>query len=165
MRRFLRQLLAAIQTPAPRRPRRGSRPELVGLEGRQLLTLSPTKISLKAVPNILSPPNGQYVPVTVTGSFNESATDAAPSGFFYVTDQYGKLEPRAGVTLTQSPTDPHTYTFSFTIHLQAQRGSMTTNGRQYSILVGARDAAGAVGKTIGVQVPKEAVHPHHHKAT
>ena len=31
---------------------------------------------------------------------------------------------------------------------------MTYNGRQYDILVGARDAAGAVGKTIAVNVPK-----------
>jgi hypothetical protein len=165
MGRLLRQLLKAIQSPVERRRRRPARrPEVTALEARQLLTLSPTNITAKAVPRFLSPPNGQYVPVTVTGSFNESATDASPTGFFYVTDQYGKLEPRAVIPLQRSASDPHTFTFSFTIHLQAQRGSMTTNGRQYDILVGARDAAGTVGKTIAVQVPKNPVHPHGPKA-
>jgi hypothetical protein len=155
MGRFLRQLLAAVQSPARRRLRRvASRPEVTFLEGRQLLTLSPTKIVVKATPHTLTPPNGQYVPVTVTGTFNESAVNASPSGFFYVTDQYGKIEPRATIPLHQSTTDSSTYSFSFTIELRAQRGSMTLNGRQYDILVGARDAAGAVGKTIAVHVPK-----------
>jgi hypothetical protein len=135
---------------------------VTALESRQLLSLSPTNIVVKAVPKILSPPNGQYVPVTVSGSFNESATSASPSGFFYVTDQYGKDEPRAAIALQQSASDPHTFTFSFTIHLQAKRGSQTPNGRQYDILVGAHDANGAVGKTIAVLVPKHPVHPHPH---
>ena len=160
MGRFLRQLLAAVRTPARRRCRtRGRRLEVTALEGRQLLTLSPTNIVAKATPHILSPPNGQYVPVTVTGTFNESAADANPTGFFYVTDQYGKIEPFAAFALHQSPTDKSTFTYSFTIELRAQRGSMTYNGRQYDILVGAHDAAGAVGKTIAVWVPKNAVHP------
>jgi hypothetical protein len=155
MGRFLRQLLAAVRMPVRRPFRRvGSRPEVTLLEGRQLLSLSPTNIVVKATPHTLKPPNGQYVPVTVTGTFNESAANASPSGFFYVTDQYGKIEPRAVIPLHQSTTDPSTYTFSFTINLRAQRGSMTMNGRQYDILVGARDANGAVGKTIAVNVPK-----------
>jgi hypothetical protein len=155
MGRFLRQLLAAVRTPARRRFRQvGSRPEVTLLESRQLLTLSPTNIVVKAVPHTLTPPNKQYVPVTVSGTFKESAANASPSGFFYVTDQYGKIEPRAAIPLHQSTTDPTTFDFSFTINLRAQRGSMTYNGRQYDILVGARDAAGAVGKTIAVNVPK-----------
>jgi len=155
MGRFLRQLLAAVLPPPRRRFRRvGSRPEVTFLEGRQLLTLSPTNIVVKAVPHTLTPVNGQYVPVTVSGTFKESAVNASPSGFFYVTDQYGKIEPRATIPLHQSTTDPTTFTYSFTINLRAQRGSMTYNGRQYDILVGARDANGAVGKTIAVNVPK-----------
>jgi hypothetical protein len=155
MGRFLRQLLAAVRSP-DRRPFRqvARRPEVALLEGRQLLSLSPTNIVVKATPHTLTPPNKQYVPVTVTGSFNESGSNESPTGFFYVTDQYGKIEPRASVALHQSTTSPSTYNFSFTIHLRAQRGSMTDNGRQYDILVGARDAVGAVGKTIAVNVPK-----------
>src|ERR1700722_17467614 len=107
MGRFLRQPPAAGRAPG----------------GRQFLSLSPTNIVVKAVPHTLSPPNKQYVPVTVSGSFNESATNAAPEGFFYVTDQYGPIEPRALIPLQQSATDPKTYNFSFTIHLRAQRGS------------------------------------------
>jgi hypothetical protein len=155
MGRFLRQLLAAVRIPTRRPLRRvASRPEVSLLEGRQLLSLDPGKTVVKATPHTLTPVNGQYVPVTVTGSFNESAADAKPGGFFYVTDQYGKIEPRAKFPLHQSTSDSNTFEFSFTIHLRAQRGSMTYNGRQYNILVGARDAAGAVGKTIAVNVPK-----------
>jgi hypothetical protein len=135
------------------------------LEDRRLLSLSPTNIVVSAHPKVLSPPDSQFVAVTVSGSFNESSPDASPSGFFYLTDQYGEIGPYAGVDLHQSPTDPSTYTFSFTLHLQAKRGSMTENGRQYDILVGARDAAGAVGKTIAVWVPKNPVPTHHHKVT
>src|SRR5947209_5161896 len=116
MGRFLRQLLAVLRTPAQRRLRRvGNRPEVTFLEGRQLLSLNPTKITVKATPHTLSPPNGHYIPVTVTGSFNESAPNANPTGFFYVTDQYGKIEPRATIPLHQSTTDPSIYNFSFTI--------------------------------------------------
>jgi hypothetical protein len=129
-----------------------------------LLTLSPTNIVAKATPNILSPPDGRFVKVTVTGSFQESATNASPTGFFYVTDQYGDVAPRAEIPLQRSATNPSTLDFSFTLDLQAKRGSMTYNGRQYDILVGARDAAGAVGKTIAVNVPKEAVVHHAHPA-
>ena len=78
MGRFLRQLLAAVRGPARCPFRRVCRrPEVTGLEGRQLLTLSPTNIIVKATPHTLTPPNKQYVPVTVTGSFEESATNAA----------------------------------------------------------------------------------------
>jgi hypothetical protein len=160
---FLGGILNIIDAHARSTPRRHRQsPELTSLEGRQLLSLSPTDIVVNAVPRFLSPPNGQYIPVTVSGSFNESATNAEPTGFFYVTDQYGKLEPRAFIPLHQSATDPKTFTYSFTIELQAQRGSMTSNGRQYNILVGARDGAGAVGKTIAVAVPKDPIpQPHH----
>ncbi len=120
-----------------------------------MLALSPTNIVVTATPHTLVPVNGQYVPVTVSGSFKETAVNnASPSGFFYVTDQYGKIEPRAIVPLHRSTSDSTIFDFSFTIELRAQRGSMTDNGRQYDILVGARDAAGAVGKTIAVNVPK-----------
>ena len=124
MGRFLRQLLAAVRSPAQRRFRRvGSRPEVTCLEGRQLLTLSPTNIVVVATPHTLTPVHGQYVPVTVTGSFKESAANAAPSGFFYVTDQYGKIEPRAAIPLQQSTTDPTTFDFSFTINLAPSAGA------------------------------------------
>jgi len=124
-----------------------------------LLSVDPTKIVVKAVPKDLTPENGQYVPVTVSGSMGISNPSNA-KGFFYVTDQYGTLEPYGPVTLTTSPTDPHSVTYSFTIYLRAKRGSMTMNGRQYDILVGAKDAAGAAGKTIAVNVLKDPVQTH-----
>jgi hypothetical protein len=145
----------------PRRRPVAARPAVDGLEDRKLLTVDPGKIVVTATPRFLTPPNGQYVPVTVSGSF--TITDpAVAKGFIYVTDQYGKDEPFGPLPLQRSPTDPHLATFSVVIHLQAQRGSMTSNGRQYDILVGAKDAAGAAGKTIAVNVPKDpaAIHPH-----
>jgi hypothetical protein len=140
--------------------RRRQRPEVTPLEPRWLLTVDPGKIVVKAVPKNLAP-NGEFVRITVSGSM--SITDPKKAtGFFNVTDQYGKLEPFGPVTLTISPTDPHTVTYSFPIELQAKIGSMTSNGRQYDILVGAKDAAGAAGKTIAVNVLKDAppAHPH-----
>ncbi len=96
--------------------------------------------------------------MTVSGTIGES-TDETPHGFFYVTDQYRTIEPRADVVLHPTA-DPHTYSYSFTIHLRAQRGFQTPNGRQYSILVGASDSSGTAGKTIGVLVPRHPVRFH-----
>ncbi len=161
MRRFLSRLRAVVTNARPRPCRKGSRrPELTPLEDRRLLSVS--KLDVVVHPRVLTPPNGEYLPVTVSGSFQESAKDAAPNGYFYVTDQYGTDEPRAAIPVTRSPTDPTTYTFTFSFHLQAKRGSMTPNGRQYDILVGARDAAGTAFKTIVVVVPKDTApaHPH-----
>ena len=161
LRRLLTVAMGARATSCSSQ-RRGiaCRPTLDGLEDRKLLTVDPGKIVVTATPRFLSPPNGQFVPVTVLGSFTITNPDAA-KGFFYVTDQYGKDQPFGPLVLTESPTNPHLATFSVTFFLQAERGSMTSNGRQYDILVGAKDSAGAAGKTIAVNVPKNpVVHPH-----
>jgi hypothetical protein len=141
--------------------RRRQRPEVTPLEPRRLLTVDPGKIVVKATPKILAPPDGEYLRVTVSGSMVISDPKFA-TGFFNVTDQYGQIEPFGPVTLTISPTDPHSVTYSFPITLRAKIGSMTTNGRQYDILVGAKDAAGAAGKTIAVNVLKDPPQPNPH---
>jgi hypothetical protein len=157
---FLGRFLARGRSGPSRGPRHvHRRPDLDRLEERYLLSLDPNKIVLTATPKFLSPPNGQYVTVTVTGSFNGSDVGHA-QGFFHVTDQYGTLEPFGTVALHRSPTDSKVATFAFQFQLQAKRGSMTYNGRQYDILVGAKDKDNTVGKTIAVNVPKEPIHPH-----
>jgi hypothetical protein len=157
---FLGRLLARGRPGSSRAARHVHRqPDLDRLEERRLLSLDPNKIVLTATPKFLSPPNGQEVTVTVTGSFNGSDV-AHAQAFFHVTDQYGKLEPFGTVVLHPSPTDSKLATFAFQFKLQAERGSMTYNGRQYDILVGAKDKDNTVGKTVAVTVPKEPVHPH-----
>jgi len=136
------------------------RPEVFGLEERRLFYIAPDKIILMAHPAVLSPPNGQYVPVTVTGSLDQSS-GVVPKGFFFVTGQYGEVAPHGDVAL-HGTSDPNRFSFSFTISLQAKRGSQTPNGRQYDILVGGTDKDGTAGKTIAVWVPKE---PRSHRAT
>jgi hypothetical protein len=153
---FFRQFLAAGRTSGLWRHRRSRRrPEVDALEERRLLAVS--NLVVTAVPNILSPPDGRYVPVTVSGQL--VATSASPpKGFFFVTDQYRAIEPRGAVALHPAST-ANLFTYSFTIHLRAKRGSQTPNGRQYDILVGATDKDNTAFKTIAVLVPKDAVHP------
>jgi hypothetical protein len=148
-----RALTAASQPSRPRRER-VRHPDLDALEERRLFYIPAERIVLQAVPSILTPPNKQYVAVTVSGTIEHSNVKQ-PRGFFYVTDQYGEIEPYGGVVLTPSPSTPKISLYSFTIHLRAQRGSQTMNGRQYNILVGAKDKDGTAGKTIAVLVPKD----------
>jgi hypothetical protein len=160
---FLRKLFEARRISGLRRSRRGGwRPEVDALENRQLLFVS--QLVVTATPHILSPPNGQYVPVTVSGSLVAPSKSPA-TGFFHVTDQYGKIEPFGPVTLTPTATNPNLFTYSFTIHLRAERGSQTRNGRQYDILVGGTDKDNTAFKTIAVLVPKNPVHPQGPAAT
>ena len=66
-----RRLLAVGRTFSLRRFRPvGARLEVVALEDRGLLT--PTAIMAHATPKVLSPPNGEYLPVTVSGSLRDS---------------------------------------------------------------------------------------------
>jgi hypothetical protein len=156
---FFRQLLAGGSSSGRHRLRRGRwRPEVAGLEDRLLLFIPADKIVLFANPSILTSPDGRYVPVTFVGSFQVSSGRPSKT-FFYVTDQYGRIEPR-GTFPIQKGDEPGRFNFAFTIYLRAQRGSMTSNGRQYDILVGASDKDGTAGKTIAVLVPKNPVHTH-----
>src|SRR5690242_17165768 len=117
---FLRRLLAIGRTSGSgtgRSRRRPWRPAVDGLEGRRLLTV--VKLTVMASPQILTPPNGRYVPVRVTGSL-EQLQSIRPKGFFYVTDQYGAIEPRGRVALHQVENIPFQFTYDFTIYLQAK---------------------------------------------
>lgn len=159
VRGILRRFLASGRTLTlglRRSPSRRLRPAVDGLEDRQLLAID--KFLVAATPKVLSPPDGRFVPVTVSGSF-ETSIGSTPKGFFFVTDQYGRIEPKGAVALHTAGA-PNLFAYSFTINLQAKRGSQTMNGRQYDILVGATDQDVTVGKTIFVWVPKDAVAGH-----
>jgi hypothetical protein len=157
---FLRRLLKRGRANGPRRPRRSRvRPEVDALEGRQLLAVS--MFSVNVVPKILKPADGRYIPVTVSGIVAAAPTDPALKTFFYVTDQYGTDEPRGKFELHPTPGLPGRswYSYSFTVHLHAQIGSQSPNGRQYVFLVGVNDGATITSQNTVVLVPKT-VNPH-----
>jgi hypothetical protein len=131
--------------------RRRCRPEVAPLEERRLLFV--TGITAVATPNVLVPPNGRYVPVTVTGTILDSH-DKAPQSFFKVTDEYRRDEPFAPLTLQR--TAQYTFRYRVTFFLQAQRSTQVPDGRHYDILIAAGDQDGGNGKTIPVLVPRDA---------
>ena len=151
--------------------RRGSnqlRPEVGSLEVRQLKTVS--AVDLKAVPDILIPPNGQFMTVKVSGtttSYTQAITPdtypEVPKVSFQVTDEYRRFEPRGPVAVTLERTFPFksvgkpyhgaVYKFSFNLKLPAERSSRDADGRQFSVLVAADDTDNGQGTTVPVLVP------------
>ncbi len=144
------------------------RPVLSPLEDRQLLTVA--AVTVEANPDILSPPDGRFVQVDVTGTvtvFVEAPTAATqprvPETSFQVTDEFRRIEPRGPVTLVKlndfsfqsqgQNYNASNYTYEFPITLQASRSSRDSDGRQYSLLVGAEDHENGQGTTIPILVP------------
>jgi hypothetical protein len=115
-----------------------------------------TSVTGVAVPSLLVPPNGQFMPVVVSGQITSTGAEA-PRAFFQVTDEYRRDEPRGHLTLVK--TAPSTYSYSFQIFLQAQRSTRVPDGRHYYILVAAGDQDSGNGATIPVLVPKGPVNP------
>jgi hypothetical protein len=114
-------------------------------EIQELATLdtTPPTITVTATPDILWPPNGQMVPVTVSGMMTDSELDGTgvnPSTAAYVvTDEYAQVQPSGSVPLQPNGS------YSFTIQLQASRNGDDLDGRQYIITVSAQDNAGNKG--------------------
>ncbi|MEW6034836.1 MAG: S8 family serine peptidase, partial [Chloroflexota bacterium] len=88
------------------------------------------EIALSVTPDVLSPPNGKMVPVTISGMAKD---EAGGSGLgllrIVVRDEYGKVQP--GVAR-----------FGTTILLEASRMGKDKDGRTYTITVTASDVAG-----------------------
>jgi hypothetical protein len=121
---------------------------VTALEDRTLAAIGP--ITAKAVPSILAPPNGRFVPVTVSGTIF-ATRPGGPKAFFQVTDEFRRIEPSRYIVLHKIAAN--TYAYSFTINLQAKASSRVHDGRHYDILVAAGDADNANGITIAVHVP------------
>jgi hypothetical protein len=160
MRRFARSATAP-------RSRNWYQAEVVELDQRVLLTPGVTGFNAKVEPNVLVPPNGRFVPVTISGQV-AATTTTPPTGFFYVTDEYRELEPRGvfavgpGQPFIVNGTPSGTiYPYSVTIFLQAQRSSDIPDGRHYYILVGARTPENNMSTTLPVIVPLSPVPPKH----
>ena len=110
-------------------------------------------ISESATPNVLWPPNGKFVTVTVSGTATDTLTGINPASLsFHVVDEYGAVQPSGPVTVTsvQGPTafgGDTLVRFSFQVQLQARRHGYDFDGRQYTIVVDGWDRAGNPGES------------------
>jgi hypothetical protein len=98
---------------------------------------TPPAITASANPATLWPPNGKMVPVTISGTITDAETGVnASTAAYAVTDEYGKIQPRGGITLGSNGS------YSFTVSLEASRNGNDQDGRHYTITVSATDNAG-----------------------
>jgi hypothetical protein len=112
---------------------------------------APTITIDSVTPNVLWPPNGKLVAVTVTGIASDSLSGVNASSLgFHVVDEYGKVEPSGSITnITRlNPTSfggSAQVDFTFQVMLQVRRFGFDRDGRQYTIDVTASDMAGNTG--------------------
>jgi probable HAF family extracellular repeat protein len=124
---------------------------VLGRNGTYLLTpitdtAPPTITSARATPNVLTPPDGRMVPVTLTVSAIDNVDPAPTCGITDVTDAEG---PTGGVNPSVSITG------ALTLVLQATRLG-TGNGRTYTIGVRCADVSGnATATSVVVSVPHD----------
>lgn len=146
------------------KPRRRVAPEVAPLEGRLLQYFS---VTASVTPNTLWPPNGQYDPVTVSGTFKEYAIvgtgahahivyenlPGPKKAHFFIVDEYRRDEPSGPIALVDKGGGE--YGFSFTVNLQAKRATEYVAGRRYYVTVEANDTEDGWGggQTYAVQVP------------
>jgi Putative Ig domain len=99
---------------------------------------TPPVVTCTATPNILWPPNGNSVLVTVSGTLT-AGTSALTSTTYAVLDEYGQVQPSGNITLGAGGS------YSFAVPLIASRNGYDLNGRTYTIRVGGTDSIGNVG--------------------
>jgi hypothetical protein len=98
---------------------------------------TPPSVTVFAAPNVLWPPNGKMVPVTVSGTIVDTGTGVDVNRLSYrVNDEYGSVQPSGRLSLSADGA------YSFTVSLQASRLGADRDGRGYSIIVEATDGAG-----------------------
>jgi glycosidase len=109
------------------------------------IDVTPPAVNVAANPRVLWPTNGNMVSVTVSGSINDSLSGVDPStAAFTVTDEYGSVQPQGPITLNAGGS------YSFKLLLQASRMGNDLDGRQYTIIVSARDYAGNLSSSAAV---------------
>lgn len=154
--------LTRSDTPRSRPSPRRFQAAVDALEDRRLLTFSINVNSIVVQPHILWPPNGQYVPVQISGTAVEFHYNGhtAPQvdlpgpkiGQYHVTDQYRQNNLSAVFPITHV-SGPN-FSFSFTVYLQAKRSTSFATGRHYFVAIGLSDSDGWAGHTVTVWVPK-----------
>jgi uncharacterized repeat protein (TIGR01451 family) len=112
---------------------------------------TPPAIAISANPLSLWPPNGNMVPVTVSGTITDADSGVNPgSGSFAVSDEYGTVQPAGSLPINPDGT------YSFIVNLEASRHGNDKDGRQYTVTVFAKDNAGNLGSSsIVVSVPHD----------
>jgi glycosidase len=104
------------------------------------IDLTPPVVSISVNPSVLWPPNGNMVPVTVSGVMTDNLSGVDPAtAAFAVVDSDGTVQPTGPVTLGSGGS------YSFVVLLRASRQGTDLSGRQYTITVSAKDLAGNLG--------------------
>jgi hypothetical protein len=121
------------------------------LELRESLTIS--GFSAAATPLVLYPPNGRYVPVTVVGTVDVRDQNTAPNVNFELVDEYRKYESRGNIRTQLVSTSPRRYRFTLTIRIPASVASADKSGRQFYLIIAARNPDASTGKVFPIVVP------------
>jgi hypothetical protein len=110
---------------------------------------TPLVITVSTTPTALWPPNGNMIPVTVSGTITDTGCTVTNAAYA-VTDEYGQVQPSGPVTLGPGGA------YSFTVLLQASRLGNDLDGRLYTITVSASNNAGETRSQAGpVIVPHD----------
>jgi hypothetical protein len=151
----------------PRRPRDagGARrrrcrpPEVCPLEVRELTTIngfSPVSASTQ----VLTPPDGRFVPITLSGAVSND-NRVAPTVRVHVVDEYRRVNIARRIPVTRqggTVGKGGLYTYSFTVHLEASRADQDLAGRQYYVIITVMDPNNGGARIVPVVVPHDARH-------
>jgi hypothetical protein len=115
---------------------------------------TPPTVSCTATPNTLWPPNGNQVPVTVSGVITPGTSSLVSGGTSYtVIDEYGQDQPSGPITLGSGGS------YLFQVPLIAARNGNDHDGRTYTIVVNGQDTLGNMGSCSAVvTVPHDRGH-------
>jgi hypothetical protein len=102
-------------------------------------------------PLLLGPSDGRWVDVGVSGAVTQDQSQDKPgSGSYSVWDQYGEVRPTGSFAIKSDGS------FSFTLRLRSARSDSDTDGRHYTITVGAKDLDGNTFSTqLALVFPRE----------
>lgn len=144
-------LVTSLYGPVPPECFGGSCGVVSVLLNNSAFDATPPVITISATPNILWPPKGEMVRITISGTITDSGSGVDLSSPFYVVrDEYGVIQPTGPITLSGRGT------YSFTTALQASRLGSDRDGRHYTISVSAKDKVGNIGSnTAVVNVPHD----------
>jgi hypothetical protein len=133
-------------------------PQVCPLEARELTTL--TGISLvTASTQVLTPPNGRFVPITLSGQVANDRLPA-PTAQVHVIDEYRRVNSARPIPLTAMGkfSGSNLYTYSFTVRLEASRSDQDLAGRQYYVIITFKDRNTGGARIVPVIVPHDPRH-------